>query len=75
MSKQTSVRHQLPATETMRKYFADMERNVFAAEVYCEGSHNMGISICTGTIENCPFHQSKVQCELKWIRAIIGELK
>ena len=71
--KQTSVRHQIPATETMKKYFADIERNVFAAEILCEGSYDMRSPLCTGSIDDCPFNQTKIECELKWIRSIIGE--
>lgn len=74
MATNESVRHQLDGTNTMRKYFAEIERMVFAAETYCADSHSIKTGdYCIGDIENCPFCKPSKACSLKDMRTIVGE--
>lgn len=75
MAKNKSVRHQLDGTNTMWKYFAEIERMVFAAETYCTDSHGVKVDgACKGKIHHCPFHNKDImQCTLKMMRDIVGE--
>jgi len=64
----------MPPDTTMLKYFAEIERMVFAAETYCADSHDVKVSECTGQIENCPFkHKDMMICSLKEMRNLVGE--
>jgi hypothetical protein len=76
MASNESVRHQLPATLTMLKYYGEIERMVFAAETYCNDVHDIKPEECTcrGKIDHCPFHNKEMRhCTLKLMRDIIGE--
>jgi hypothetical protein len=69
MSCNTSVRHNLPATETMKKYFGEIERMLYSAEIYCKGH---GGSTCKGDIQDCPFRKYGC-CDLVMLRAVVGD--
>jgi hypothetical protein len=69
MSCNTSVRHQLPSTDTMLKYHGEMERMLYAAEIYCKDETDE--AICHGDIPECAFRKHMC-CNLIILRAIIG---
>jgi hypothetical protein len=72
MSCNTSVRHNLPATETMLKYHGEIERMVYAAEIYCTEYQHKGGSYCNGKIPDCPF-KSHRECVLVLLRVVVGD--
>jgi hypothetical protein len=65
-----SVRHQMPQTDTMLKYFGEIERMVYAAEIYCKDETDE--APCHGDIPECPFRKYKC-CNLVMLRAVIGD--
>jgi hypothetical protein len=54
----------------MLKYFGEIERMVYAAEIYCKDETLS--SMCFGTIPECPF-KSHGCCNLVMLRTVIGE--
>jgi|WetSurMetagenome_2_1015567.scaffolds.fasta_scaffold22665_3 hypothetical protein len=70
MEHNESVRHQMPSTETMRKYHGEIERMVFSAEIYCK-KHD-GKAMCKGDIPDCSF-KSHGCCNIAMLRAVIGD--
>jgi len=70
MACNESVRHQMPSTETMRKYHGEMERMLFAAEIYCKDETES--AVCHGDIPDCMF-RSHSACNLVMLRCVLGE--
>jgi len=70
MACNESVRHQMPSTETMLKYFGEIERMVYAAEIYCKDETET--AACHGDIPDCPFRSFRA-CNLVMFRAVIGD--
>lgn len=66
MACNESVRHQMPSTETMLKYFGEIERMVYAAEIYCNDKME------PATCRDCPFRVFS-ECNLVMLRTVIGD--
>ncbi len=65
-----SVRHTIPATDTMQKYYGEIKRNADAAWVMCGNDSNE----CNGKIEGCPFRfdgETVRVCELNLVMGLM----
>ncbi|MDD3961294.1 MAG: hypothetical protein PHT77_05465 [Bacteroidales bacterium] len=62
-----SVRHTIPATDTMQKYYGEIKRNADAAYVLCG---NEGV-MCNERIEGCEF-KSGNWCNLIRVMEFMG---
>lgn len=61
-----SVRHIMPATETMLKYQGEIDRHIYSARIYC-GNFS---TVCNDKIRDCPFRQDG-DCNLALLSVVI----
>jgi hypothetical protein len=69
-------RQELPAYETMKKYFGEIERMLYAAEQFCH-DNKLPSGAC-GLGRDCMFHaafipNSPYGCRMRGIRSILGD--